>query len=104
MSNGNDFTNLVLNALGRQFGMMVGVKNLVQGDGMLRIAFKAPAANKANHVVFRYNAGADLIDIEFARFTPRSLRWETIETVEGCFVDMLANIFEDKTGLRVRLF
>lgn len=103
---------------GRHFLVMTGSKNLVYGTNdnnqdFLRMSL-VKNASKANRLTICYNAGLDVYNMHFERYTPP--RWypkqykysdpklETIKTYAEIYFDQLQELFTETTGLLTRLF
>lgn len=84
---------------------MIGAKNFAKGDMETDAPFFSFKHMKArdgiNYFKIRYNPGLDLFDIEFGRIW--GTKYTVKKVVEGVYVDMVREIFEDTTGLALSL-
>ena len=86
---------------GGRFQVMTGAKNFMALDSGL--SFKLPssfAVNGINYVRVTLTPMDDYT-VEFMRV--RGLKVTTVNTREGVYCDVLAEVFERVTGLRTRL-
>jgi|AntRauTorcE11897_2_1112592.scaffolds.fasta_scaffold129682_1 hypothetical protein len=90
----------------RRLALMIGAKNFAKGDmetdnPFFSFKFKAKAHDGINYFKIRYNAGLDLFDVEFGRIWGH--KYTVKKEVEGVYVDMVREIFEDTTGLALTM-
>lgn len=83
--------------------IMVGATNLSAGAGLLQFNFKG--CRKANLAVVRYDAGADLFDLEFIKTgTKKYMPYYTeVKKFTGLYTEDLKGVFENFTGLYTSL-
>ena len=95
----------ILNQLGGQGPLMAmtGAKNfLVLRNG---IQFDLPsrfARGGINLVQITLNEG-DLYDVAFLKYSRRSMRCEEVETLSDVYADDLVSVFQETTGLDLRI-
>lgn len=90
----------------RRLATMIGGKNFAKGDmstdnPFFSFKFKAKARDGINYFKITYNAGMDLFDLEFGRIW--GTKYTVKKEVEGVYVDMVREIFENTTGLYLTL-
>lgn len=88
---------------GNKFIVMTGAKAFI--GSKTGLSFKLPGKNFCKHDINYVKitlTPADLYDVEYSRC--RGLKITTVAKVEGIYFDQLTGDFEEKTGLRTRLF
>ena len=104
--NSNDATTAALTILdqlggSRKVSVMVGAKHFladrsVEGNPVLSFKIGRGAKNKINSIRIELTAD-DLYTVTFQRIWGAKVT--CVETLEGCYADMLVELFEDRTGL-----
>jgi len=96
----NQLTNT--NNGGQRLVVMVGAKNIVKSDADSFVSFKfmKGAKNKANYMKITLNA-MDTYDVEFGYI--RGMNYTVRSEHEGVYDDMLKDLFENETGLRLSM-
>lgn len=96
----------ILDQLGgaRKVSMMTGAKHFLAdrsagGNPVLSFKIGRGAKNKINAVRIELTAD-DLYTVSFERIWGAKVT--TIETLAGCYAEMLVELFEDRTGLYLR--
>jgi len=93
--------NIILEQLGgNKFLVMTGAKNLVSSDYSL--FFSIPLTKKINRVQITLNPD-DVYEMTFLKYNSKTLMLEEIHKISGLHADMLAPVFELKTGLATKL-
>lgn len=82
---------------------MVGATNLSAGAGLLQFNFKG--CRKANLAVVRYDAGADLFNLEFVKTGTKQYipYYKEVKSFTGLYAEDLKGVFESFTGLYTSL-
>ena len=87
---------------GRRFAAMTGSKDFIDMGNGLRMSL-AKNKTSANRLDIIYDAGADLYNMRFYRktFSKKTFERKTmaLETHEGIYCDMLADVFTMVPGL-----
>jgi len=92
----------IISQLGNSTFAMLGAHMLVDlGDGL---QFRIKGCRKANYIAIRYDAGADLYNVEIKKIG-RAPNYKIVDVADfqGVFVDQLHSLIESNTGLRTRL-
>jgi len=97
-----EIANTIVKQLGgRRFMMMTGVKQFMLGSNG-EVSFKLGRnKSKCNHVKIEYDYGRDLYNVVFGRIY--NYEYKELERTDGCFFDMLEELFENYTGMYLRL-
>lgn len=114
LQEGNSPADIILQQLGGagRLKAMIGVKQFMSDNGgkTLILSFPNRAKGKANYVKITLT-NRDLYDVEFGRKGMKKDKglgikmpvYKKLKTVKGVYNDMLKNMFEKETGLRLSL-
>ena len=80
---------------------MVGAYNFVALDSGLQFSFRG--TRKANKCIVRYDQGSNLYTFELWQIYPKSNKIKKVYSLDGVYFDMLIDLFQDYTGLRLSL-
>lgn len=112
----NQVIETMLNQIGgNKFFVMTGCNHVVYDNKNNEVKMSIPKnSGKVNTLRLKYDAAADLYNMEFYKYTPGKLNTKTWAWTEdkvtnekhftGVFADQLAKIFESVTGMYTRLF
>lgn len=101
--NTNETAQEIFNQLGgMKFAMITGSRSfIIEGH---TLTFKlARNKSKASHVRIIYHSGSDLYEVQFLKFTTKTLSFEPVQTFDNIYADQLTNIFTSITGLYTSL-
>lgn len=90
----------IAHQLGDRTLAMLGAYHLAGTED--RLSFRFRGSRKANAVRITLNA-QDTYDVEFLKIRPRKFQIDTVERIEGVYVDGLHDCIERVTGLSTRL-
>ncbi len=83
---------------------MIGAKNFTLLNSPAGLKFDFKGSRKANKCQVVYNPGSDTYNFELYYFTPvKYAHWPKVYSVEGCYFDMLQDLFTGYTGLTLTL-
>ena len=96
--------NTIAQQIGRRALFMLGAKDLMAIDDGNGLGFRIRGSRKANYIAIRYQAGADLYDIEFKKLG-RAPKYKITDVAkfEGVYADMLHGLIESTTELYTSL-
>ena len=96
-----EIAQTIINQLGgRRFMLMTGVKQFIMEE--CGVSFKIGRnGSKSNHVVVEYDYGRDLYNLVFGKIYNGT--YKELERTDGIYFDMLEELFENYTGLYLRL-
>jgi hypothetical protein len=95
--------NTILEQMGgaRRLALMIGAKNFVGGKNDLMFAFSG--STKANKCRITLDRGSDTYKFELLKVNYRTFDHKVVYELEGVYWDMLKKLFEEETGLYLRL-
>ena len=91
---------------GHRLIAMTGAKCLVDHGDALSFKFAGGMKHrrgKPNYCKVTLDTASDTYSVEFGRLTKRGLEYRQLATFDGVYCDMLIQLFEDQTGLYLRL-
>ena len=102
VSQRKEIAQTIVNQLGgRRFMLMTGTKSFAF-DSTGGVSFKiCRNKSKCNHVVIEYDYSKDLYNVVFGRI--HGTKYSELKRTNGCYFDMLVEMFEDYTGLYTTL-
>lgn len=80
---------------------MIGAKNFRILESGLWFEFKG--SRKANVCEVVYNYGSNTYNFKLQKYSPKYCTFTDVYYLEGCYSDMLIELFESKTGLQLSL-
>jgi hypothetical protein len=102
MTSNPQIARTIVSQLGNLTLAMLGAHMLVDlGDG---VQFRVKGSRAANHVAIRYDAGADLYNVEVKRIgRAPNYAIRDVADYQGVGVEQLHELLEDATGLCTRM-